>query len=249
MPVRIGLITSAMLWAVPAFAQPAAQPTIKVGDGTITGAKLKPYSNAWMFSFKAPDGIVHDQGIWSDVMRWKDVDGKHLLERVQGMTYATGQSSVTINRFDPKTLAPVYSELHGPDGKILKRTFSGAHIETDFTSAPGAKVEHRSTDLPFAIYDFNGGMYGMLLAAQPLRVGYKGVLPAAKEFEDKPDLVPFEVVGKERIRAGFKGETDAWVVKVSGDNPMTFWLSDAPPYILRLVLPFQKGEADYDIIS
>lgn len=221
---------------------------ISVGDGTINGAKLKPYSNAWMFSF-VKDGKKRDQGIWSDVLRYRDIDGRHLLERVQGMTYSNGLSSVTINRFDPATLAPVYSEQHTPDGKLVKRDFAGSRVELHFTKAPGAAEEVTRSDLPAPVYDFNGGMYGMLIAAQPLRVGYSAEIPAVGEFDNGPTSIPFHVVRKETITAGFKGRTPAWVVEVGGQSPMTFWISDSPPYILRLRLPMSGGEAVYDIIS
>lgn len=221
---------------------------IAVGDGTISGARLKPYSNAWMFSF-VKDGKKHDQGIWSDVLRFHDVNGRHLLERVQGMTYSNGLSSVTINQFDPATLAPVYSEQHTPDGKVVKRTFAGRHVELHLTKAPGEAEVVTETDLPIAAYDFNGGMYGTLIAAQPLRLGYSGEIPAVGEFDNSYASVPFKVVRRETIRAGFKGKVNAWVVEVAGASPMTFWISDVPPYILRLSLPMNGGNAVFDMIG
>jgi hypothetical protein len=42
----------------------------------------------------------------------------------------------------------------------------------------------------------------------------------------------------------------AWVVEVGGEHPMTFWISDAAPYILRLVFDIKgKGTAVYDMID
>jgi len=222
--------------------------TIQMGDGTISGTQLTPYTNAWMFSF-VKDGKKHDQGIWSDVLRYRDVEGKHLLERVQGMTYSNGLTSVTINRFDPATLAPVYSEQHTPDGKLVKRSFEGSHVELHFTKAPGASEEVTKTDLPAAVYDFNGGMYGTLIAAQPLSVGYSARIPTVGEFDNKLASVPFHVVGQEEISAGFKGRVKAWVVDVQSETPMRFWISKDAPYILRLTLPMNGGEAVYDIIN
>lgn len=241
-------LAAAVLAGTASHAAPPSERPIAVGDGTISGARLKPYTNAWMFS-AVNDGKRRDMGIWSDVLRFRDVDGRHLLERVQGMTYANGMSSVNINRFDPVTLAPVYSELRAPNGSVMKRTFSGKHVETHFTKAPGAPEEVRQADLPTSVYDFNGGMYGTLIAAQPLRIGYSGQIPAIGEFDDHFAMVPFKVVRRETITAGFKGRVPAWVVEVGGENPMTFWISDDAPYILRLVFTSPKGEADYDIIG
>jgi hypothetical protein len=231
-----------------AAAAPNPEHLIVVGDGTVSGAKLKPYSNAWMFSF-VKDGQRKDQGIWSDVLRFRDVDGRRVFERVQGMTYSNGLSSVTINRFDPATLAPVYSEQRTPDGKLVKRSFAGRHVELHFTKAPGAAEEVSLADLPSAVYDFNGGMYGTLLAAQPLRIGYSGEIPAVGEFDNKFVAIPFHVVRREAIQAGFKGQVQAWVVEVGGDSPMTFWIGDNAPYVLRLSLPMSGGSGIFDMIS
>ena len=247
MLARLGF-ASALLLGATVQAKTAPERLIAVGDGTISGAKLKPYSNAWMFSF-IKDGKKRDQGIWSDVLRYRDVKGRRVLERVQGMTYPNGMSSVTINQFDPVTVAPVYSEQHTPNGKLVKRTFDGSHIELHLTQAPGAAEEIIKTDLPARVYDFNGGMYGMLIAAQPLRIGYSARIPTVGEFDNVPTSVPFHVTRREIIHAGFKGRVNAWVVNVGGNSPMTFWISNDPPYILRLSLPMSGGEAVYDIIS
>jgi len=247
MLARFALACSLLL-ALPAGAANFPRRLIAVGDGTISGARLKPYSNAWMFSF-VKDGKRKDQGIWSDVLRYREFGGKRVLERVQGMTYSNGLSSVTINRFDPVTLAPVYSEQHTPDGKLVKRTFAGAHVELRLTASPGAAETVRKTDLPLPVYDFNGGMYGALIAAQPLRIGYSASIPAVGEFDNDLTSVPFRVVRRETIRAGFKGRMNAWVVEVGGSTPMTFWISNDPPYILRLTLPMSGGTAVYDMIS
>jgi len=242
-------LAAAIMVGTGAQAESTSDKLIAVGDGTISGAKLKPYSNAWMFSF-VKDGKKRDQGIWSDVLRFREVDGKHLLERVQGMTYSNGLSSVTINRFDPGTLAPAYSEQRTPDGKVVKRSFAGSHVELHFTKAPGEAEVVTQSDLPSAVYDFNGGMYGTLIAAQPLRIGYSGEIPAVGEFDNTFVTVPFQVVRREAIQAGFKGKVEAWVVDVGGDNPMRFWISDDAPYILRLSLPMSGGgEGVFDIIS
>ena len=227
-------------------APPAEQ--ARASGGGISASRLKPYSNAWMFSF-VKDGVRKDQGIWSDVLRFREVDGKNLLERVQGMTYSNGLSSVTINRFDPATLEPVYSEQHTPDGKVVKRSFAGKHVELHLTKAAGAPEEVTVNDLKSDVFDFNGGMYGMLIAARPLRAGYSGTIPAVGEFDNNPVSIPFHVVRRETVEAGFKGRMDAWVVDVGGENPMTFWISDGPPYILRLELPMSGGTAMYDIIT
>jgi hypothetical protein len=70
-----------------------------------------------------------------------------------------------------------------------------------------------------------------------------------EEFDNTFVTIPFHVVRREAIQAGFKGKLEAWVVDVDGDNPMRFWISDDAPYILRLSLPMSGGEGVFDIIS
>jgi hypothetical protein len=235
--------------AAPAPPPAPSPPTLAIGDGAISGRHLEPYSNAWMFSVRRPDGQQVDQGIWSDVLRRREIGGRSLLERVQGMTYGNGLMSATINRFDPDTLAPVTSEQHTPDGRVVKRSFAGRHVSSRITPSPGAPEQIHEADMPVPVYDFNGGMYGMLLAAQPLRLGYHGVLPAIAEFTDDYDTVPFRVVRRERVRAGYLGPTETWVVEVGEPTAMTFWISERPPYIIRLVLPMGGSDASFEMIG
>ena len=78
-----------------------ARPTIAIGDGAISGARLTPYVNVWMMSARRPDGQVTNLGLWTDMFRRRDVDGRAVFERVQGMTFGNGRSWTSVNRFDP----------------------------------------------------------------------------------------------------------------------------------------------------
>ena len=212
--------------------------TVHVGDGTLDGSFLKPYNNAWFYSVKTADGQVRPQGIWSDHMQWTTANGKQALLRVQGTTFVNGLSNTIINTFDPKTLAPITSEAHGIDGSIFKRTFDGAHV----TSVTLANAKDTATpvasELPQAVYDFNGGLYGILLAALPLKAGLTGSIPAVADREDKLTVEPFHVLREEHVSAGAHGTVKAWVVEnaKSDQYVMTFWLTKTAPYIVRLVM-------------
>lgn len=64
-----------------------------------------------------------------------------------------------------------------------------------------------------AVYDFNGGLYGLLLAALPLRLGLDGSLPAVADKENTLTVEPFRVVRQEFVSAGSLGKVKAWVVE------------------------------------
>jgi len=218
-------------------ANPATEPTVHVGDGTIDGSFLQPYNNAWIYTVTLPNGEKSPQGIWSDHVQWTTVGGKQVLMRVQGTTFVNGASNSIRNVFDPKTLAPISSETHGIDGSIFRRTFNGAHVVSE--TLAGAKDPSRKTeaDLAMPVYDFNGGLYGLLLAALPLKAGLTGSLPAVADREDVLTAEPFHVLREEYVSAGSRGKVKAWVVETErpGDYRMTFWLSKKPPYIIKLV--------------
>jgi hypothetical protein len=212
-----------------------------MGDGTLNGSFLRPYNNAWIYVAKSADGTVHPQGIWTDHMQWSVVNGKRVMLRVQGTTFLDGRANTIVNFFDPRTLAPIKSETHGVDGTIFRRTFDGSHITSVELAGSGDKKDPAAFDLPQAVYDFNGGMYGILLASLPLRKGLKGTLPAIADRDPALTAEPFEVIGRESVHAGARGNVTAWVVESThpDEYTMRFWLTKTPPYIIRLVMDDQ----------
>jgi hypothetical protein len=214
---------------------PASAASINMGDGTVDGSVLKPYNNAWIYTATNAAGNVIPQGIWSDHVQFITVNGRSAMMRVQGTTFVTGKTSSTINVFDPITLEPISSRQQGIRGEVRSRTFAGTHLTTSKTSADRetATVE---VDLSAVPYDFNGGMYGLLLAAMPLKTGYRGTFHTVEEDEDKAAVDSYAVLGQEEVTAGSRGKIRAW--KVISERPgqyrMTFWLTKTPPYIIRL---------------
>lgn len=203
-----------------------------------SGSTLRPYDNAWLFSARDTAGVVHPQGIWSDHVQYVTVEGRQLMERVQGMTYVTGLSSLSINVFDPATMQPVSSVQHRPDGSSISRTFHGTRVETTRVSRPGETPAITNTDLPTQPYDFYGGMWGLLLATMPITQGQSGTFPSIDEDEDIPRTATYQVLGRDWVSAGAHGRVRAW--RLTADRPgkyrMTFWLTQAPPYVIALEL-------------
>jgi len=202
------------------------------------GSLLRPYDNAWLFSARDPAGLVHPQGIWSDHVQYVTIDGRRLMERVQGMTYVTGLSLLSINVFDPASMRPVSSVQHRPDGSSISRKFSGTHVETTRVSRTGETPTIDNIDLPAETYDFYGGMWGLLLATMPIAQGQSGSFPSIDEDGDVPRTATYQVLGREWVSAGAHGKIRAW--RISADRPekyrMTFWLTQAPPYVIGLEL-------------
>jgi hypothetical protein len=236
--VLAGIVGSAAALAAAggAWAAEPAAVAIRMGDGTVDGSILKPYSNVWLYTLTDKDGRVIPQGMWSDHLQMTKVDGRPAWLRVQGTTFVNGRTSSTLNVFDPVTLQPFSSRQQGVNGKTQTRTFTGAHLKSERAEQLGGPAVTSEVDLGVTPYDFNGGMYGMILATLPLRAGLSGAFATVEESEDKAAVDTFKVLGQEDMSAGALGTRKTW--KVVSERPgqyrMTFWLIKTAPYIIKL---------------
>ena len=246
MPLSRGTAAAILIAVFPATLSAVEKPqVIHVGEAVVSGAHLQPYDNAWTFSATLPDGSVRVQGIWTDHFEHYSVNGKSVWKRLQGMTYSNHLMSSVSNVFDPGTCAPVSNEQHHPDESVLKRTFDGVHVVSERIDKPGAESRKNSFDLSQPVFDFYGGSYGILLACLPLKVGYVATFQAIDETKDELKPVTLSVLREERVTAGRMGTVKTLVVFVDtpGEYSQTFWLSKAPPYIIRLQVAWADKHA------
>ncbi len=217
---------------------------VRVGDGTINGARLLPYDNAFVITRIFKDGHVDQPGIWTDHLRLREVDGRKAFVRSQSLTYEDGTSLVSINVFDPITLAPISDFQRTSTGRVEKWTVNGRHVEGDLASGkPGDVQEVKIFDTEVAAYDLNCCMRSLIPAALPLRNDYSATLPAIPMTSDDPaTAITYKVVGRDRIKVRTQGFVDAWIVETLqhsvqfGDVDIRFWLSEKPPFVLRMTL-------------
>ncbi len=242
---------AALLAAASSHAVAARQP-IGVGAPEVNGARLKPYNNAWLLKVILPDGKTRDQGVWSDHLETATIDGRPALRRVQGMTYVNGLNQSVVNTFDPATCGPLVTEGHDKNGQVLRHTFAGKHVSSEWPPDKDKRATKTSFDAAEPLFDFYGGMYGLLLSCFPLKVGYTNTLLALGEDKDEAEPLTFTVVRKEKVSAGSRGMVDAFVTVADtpGRYTQTFWLSPDPPYIIRLLITFpdKSKEMSFDMI-
>lgn len=229
------LLLSPLAHAANATVPKASTPVIAPGDGRISGALLRPYDNVWAYTVTTPDGQKHVQGLWTDHVQKTQVEGMPALLRVQGVTFVNGRSSSTVNIFDPVTLAPFSGRQQGVDGETQSRVFKEGHVSVSRKDKTGVESKNE-TDLPRVPFDFNGGMYGLILVGTGLRDGLEGQFDSIEEFSEEPVTESFHVIGREKIAAGARGTLTASKVLVErpGKYKMTFWLTQVPPYIIKL---------------
>jgi hypothetical protein len=232
------VIFTVALLASGAVAQPAST-AIHVGDGAIDGRRLQPYDNLWIIRVRFPDGHVEDRGLSSDHVRFQNVGSHRVMTRIEGTTIVRDgdplprdSASSTFNVFDPATMAPAYGESTSSDGQWRRQTFDGLHVTTVTHDAHGQETITQTT-LAEPVYDYNGGMTGLILAALPLRLGYAATMPALGDNGAERDEIAVE--RRERIAAGRLGRVDAWVVRVGPPSDGThYWISARAPYVIKV---------------
>src|SRR5439155_19781585 len=94
------------------------------------------------------------------------------------------------------------------------------------------------------VFDFYGGMYGLLISTLPLADGYAAEIPAFDTDKMAIDWVPVRVKGRESIPAGMGKKTETWVVETPTKlyGRMTWWVTKEPPYVIKAVLEIPKDE-------
>jgi len=97
------------------------------------------------------------------------------------------------------------------------------------------------------VFDFSGGMYGLLFAGRHLDAGMSGTLPTVSDTSDAYELVPYHVVSRSRVRAGWMGDVDAWVVEAGDPVAFRIWVMDRAPYIARLVAPGPNADSVWEM--
>ena len=216
------------------------------GDGAINGSVIRPYKNLWLLTYTRRNGESVEAGTWSDEVKSVKVNGHMVLERRQVARYNKNNLSTTlVNVFNPRTLVPISMSYWRDSGDFHQREFYGAKvIDKKFVTPPGGHGEARETEVRLAepVFDFFGGMYGLLISAFPLKEGYAAELPAIDEEKNELVRVKFRVLRRESVEAGANRRTNAWVVASdTSQGNMVFWLTQKPPYVIKLILTLPNG--------
>ena len=235
--IRSSLLVALVLGGAAVAKEPVK---VAVGDPSVDGSVIRPYTNRWRLTVARPGGEPREVATVTDEVVSSDAGA---LKRTQVTRYDKGITTTDVNVFDAKTLAPVSMDFTRSDtGASHHREFRGALVRGRHVASPSAVAEEAEATFDAAVFDFYGGMYGLLIAAFPLGEGYAATIPAVDEDELRRESVTFRVVRRERVDAGPTAKVDAWVVDVdTKQGPMTFWLTKAPPYVIKLVWAAPNG--------
>jgi hypothetical protein len=123
--------------------------TLRPGDARVDGRVLKPYRNAWRFTYRKPGAKPVDMGLWTDDLRESRSGGRPVMVRTQEARYnKKGIRTTTVNVFDPKTLAPLSMDWTLDGGNFNHREFEGARVRfRRLTTPPGGVLQQGTATL------------------------------------------------------------------------------------------------------
>jgi hypothetical protein len=229
-------------------APPSSTENLRLGDPSIDGSFLKPYKNAWKIVYAFPGKEPFLVGSWTDELSAVEINGRHLLKRTQMADYAKYNIVTTyINVFDPKTMAPIYMDFRRSDtGEWAHRDFEHSVVNFRRGSSGEAKTQTGQLEMKEPVFDYNGGMYGVLLAALPLKAGLKATFPTLSEDRDELDWITVTVGKQELVDAGPGKQVMAWPIDTEGNyankSHSIFWVTKEAPYVIKLVTTIPTGK-------
>ena len=238
--------------------------TVMPGDPSVDGSFIKGYANKWKLVGRGPDGSVVEMGTWTDSARIDTIDGREVILRRQAWVHDLGAEGY-YNVVDHKTLAPILSQYtnaggiyrrveFSPDGRAVRYQHSPMPLSDGKPFRMSAPMQQGELKLAGSYFDFNSGMFGLLVAGFPLREGYSARFPVFRSYDPKaePAWVDFEVKGKEEVAAGPGKTVEAWLVIAHSpdtDEVMTFDLVKEPPYIIQLRQAWEGRDWTFEMVD
>jgi hypothetical protein len=239
-------ITLSVAFWLAVYSLQAGSARLEVGDVGITGLHLKPYTNLWRLTEQKPGEAAEETGTWSDLLESTVYNGQPAMKRTQIAKYEKKGIKLTfVSVFDPRTMKPFSFDYSRSDnGNVRHVEFGRDAVIYRHTDSTGAKPEEAKVKLDRNVFDFYGGMYGILISTLPLTNGYAAEIPTLDTNKMTIDWVPVRVKGREIIPAGAGKKTETWVVETPTKlyGRMTWWVTKEPPYVIKAVLEVPKNE-------
>lgn len=222
-----------------AFAQAPDGDVILPGDARVDGSFIHSVTNAWRMTGTSVGGTRTDGGVWKDKIELLERDGRKIIRRTQLDSGPEGTTTF-ITETDQKTLTPILAEVTTVAGLHRVWKFEKDHVHSTISAPPksGERARTRESDIAFKqpVFDFDGGLFGLLLAGFPLKENFTAKFPVFHP-RDGVAWATYTVIGREQVPAGKNHTIEAWTVEVQDPvrlSRMVFSLTKEPPYIIRL---------------
>jgi len=233
------------------------------GDARVDGTFIQAYKAKWKITGRGKDGTVKDGGTWSDSVQVAKLHDRDVLRRAQVWNYGTGTETF-VNFVDRKTLLPIITEFTNTQGIYYRFEYSADGRVVRYQRSPALKddsapynisdpMEQGTVHLDVPVWDFNGGMFGLLISAFPLEAGYAAKIPVFPLVEPNahPAWVDFSVSDKATVAAGPGKSVEAWNVVANSPatkEVMRFALAKEPPYVIELRQEWQGLDWTFELM-
>ena len=255
MTIRTIAKSMALVALVAAATTAAPKPVLEVGNKTVKGTKIKPFTATWTSK-------QHVQGNWMEVgtitetVSMVEVDGREVMKREQVSVIPPieGKKTETL-LFDPKTLEPIRLSVESsgkfppPATQHSDISFNGKYVKGKVTSFAGETREvDQNNDGPM----FEAAMLGLVIAALPLEDGYVAELPVNFVMQGSVWVVRATVTGTKDYKMAGKS-VSTWEVRTDwrdvasddgypdDDSGGKYYVTTNPPdgfpYVARYVNP------------
>src|SRR5262249_41265080 len=143
----------------------AGSARLEVGDVRITGSHLKPYTNLWRMTQQKPGETAKETGTWSDLLESTVYNGQLAMKRTRIANYEKKGIKLTfVSVFEPKTMKPlVFDYSRSDNGNVRHVEFGPNAVIYRHTDSTGVKPAEAKVKLDRNVFDFYGGMYGILI--------------------------------------------------------------------------------------
>ena len=196
--------------------------TVQAGDAAVDATHLRPFSLLRQLTLTRGD-TVKPFGRQSEQLTRAVLDGRPVLLDVQ--TFETpNATTVDSSWMDARTVRPLRMRSTNP-ARIVSLEFQGQRIRGGTTPSIGAAT---AIDQQLAARPFEWNMFGLVVAALPLRVGYRTTMPVYLDRFGRVVWYAVEVVRDTSIvrTSGFR--SPMWEVVATGDSvapSARFWVS------------------------
>ena len=248
---------------VPAVVAAEQHAFARGGDARVDGTLIQAYKAKWKITGRGKDGTVKDGGTWSDSVQLVKLHDRDVLRRAQVWNYGSGTETF-VNYVDRKTLLPIITEFTNTSGIYYRFEYSADARTVRYQRSPPLKddsapyniadpMEQGTVHLDVPVWDFNGGMFGLLIAAFPLEAGYAAKIPVFPLVEPNahPAWVDFTVADKTTVAAGPGKTLEAWNVVANSPatkEVMRFALAKEPPYVIELRQEWQGLDWTFELM-
>lgn len=241
-----GLVEWTFAEAKDGASTPAVADKVAVGDANVTGAHLKPFTNLWKMTQQKPDGPAGTVGTWSDALETVTFQGRPAMKRTQIAKYDKKNIELCfVSVFDPKTMEPFSFDYSRSDnGNVRHVEFQHAIVTYRHIDSTGSKPEEATAKLGQPVFDFYGGMYGLLISSLPLKDGYAAEIPTFDTTTMAIDWVSVRVKRRDTVEAGAGKKAETWMVETPTRRygRMTWWVTKEPPYVIKAKLEVPENE-------